>query len=173
MIVTVPGLGTLIEEEFDWLASEPLDVQALGSRCRFIVDGFEPSEAASLTASVQSFCALTAAGLKREAGDHVWAYYRDFAARYVDEPGFPSISGADQIWDFVTFGDEVWVKRDGSHWYVSVENECAWEPEHGLELVFKDGRQLVKVGQVDGHLTNRGAFGDGSIPEDAVYWSPF
>ena len=95
MIVTIPGLGTLTEEEFDWRASQPVDIQALGTRCRFIVDGFEPSEAASLAASVQSFCALTAAGLKREAGDHVWAYYRDLAARYVDEPGFPSISGAE------------------------------------------------------------------------------
>lgn len=122
MIVTIPGLGTLTEDEFDWLASEPLDVQALGTRCRFIVDGFERSEAARLAASVQSFCALTAAGLRREAGDHVWAYYRDFAARYADEPRFPSISDAAQVWDFVTFGDEVWVIPEGAG---SVKR-CGW-----------------------------------------------
>jgi hypothetical protein len=45
MIVTIPCLGTLTEAEVDWLASEPLNVQALGTRCRFIVDGFERSEA--------------------------------------------------------------------------------------------------------------------------------
>ena len=111
--------------------------------------------------------------LKRAADGPVWAYYRDFAARYANEPGFPSIPSAEQVWDFVAFGDEVWVSRVETHWYLSVENECAWEPEHGLDLVFKDGRQLVKVGQVDGHVTNRHAFGDDSIPEDAIYWSPF
>lgn len=36
--------------------------------------------------------------------------------------------------------------------------ECAWEPEHGLQLVFRDGRRLTRISQFDGDLT-----GDGEV----------
>jgi hypothetical protein len=173
MTVTVPGLGTLTNEEFDWLVSEPLEVQALGSPCRFTIDGFDPSWSPRLAASVERFRSLSNEDLRRQAGDHVWAYYRDLAEHYGSEPGFPAIPGIEAVWDFVTLGNQVWVQRDEAHWYLSIENECAWEPEHGLNLVFKDGGQLVRVGQVDGHLTNRSAFADDSIPDDTVYVSLF
>lgn len=173
MTVTIPGLGKLINVEVDWLTSGRVDVPALGRRCTFLVDGFEPAETSQLSDCVQAFCGLSAVDLRRKAGDHVWAYYRDFADHYAHEPGFPVIAGIESVWDYVTFGAEIWVKQQESHWYVSVENECAWEPEHGLELVFKDGRHLVKVGQVDGHLTNQWAYNDDSIPEEIVYRSQF
>jgi hypothetical protein len=173
MTVTIPSLGTLVNVESDWLTSEPVDVPALGTHCRFIVDGFVPAETTSLSESAQAFCALSTDELRREAGDHVWAYYSDFAAHYGDEPRFPAIAGVDQVWDFVKFGAEVWVRRQEGHWYVSVESECAWEPEHGLELVFRGGNELVKVGQVDGQVTNRWAYNDDSIPDNVIYLSPF
>lgn len=174
MTVTIPGLGTVTNEESDWLVSEPVEVQPLGTRCRFIIDGFTASYESSLAASVESFRDLTQADLKRQAGPHVWAYYRDFATHYGTDPGFPSIPDASSVWDFVTFGNgEIWVQRDEEHWYISIENECAWEPEHGLNLVFREGRQLVKVGQVDGHLTNARAFVDASMTEEAVYVNSF
>ena len=70
---------------------------------------------------------------------------------------------------------EPFVQRElpGGPWFVALENECDWEPEHGLMLVFKGGRKITKISGYDGHLTNRHAFGDHSIPEDAVYWNPF
>ena len=42
--------------------------------------------------------------------------------------------------------------------YVSIECECAWEPEHGLQLVLQEGRRVTKIGPYDGHLTNSDAF---------------
>lgn len=66
--------------------------------------------------------------------------------------------------------DEPVVQHEGTHWYVVLENECSWAPEHGLMIVLREGRQVTKVGQYDGHLTK--ALADDSIPEDAVYWSP-
>ena len=61
-------------------------------------------------------------------------------------------------------------EQRGGSWFVALENECAWEPEHGLMLVLKEGRAVTKVSEYDGHLTNGHAFANDSIPEDSVYW---
>ncbi|WP_424556342.1 DUF6985 domain-containing protein [Streptacidiphilus pinicola] len=39
-----------------------------------------------------------------------------------------------------------------------LECECAWEPEHGLQIVFRRGCSVSKVGPFDSHLTNVSAF---------------
>ena len=44
--------------------------------------------------------------------------------------------------------------------YFSLECNCDWEPEHGLQLILRDGTRITKVGGYDGHLTNADAFGD-------------
>lgn len=54
----------------------------------------------------------------------------------------------------------------------SAECECSWEPEHGLQLVFRGGRTISKVGPFDGHLTNTSAFGREDLA-GIVYVSPF
>ncbi|KUG07765.1 DUF6985 domain-containing protein [Solirubrum puertoriconensis] len=43
--------------------------------------------------------------------------------------------------------------------YLTVECECDWEVEHGLQLVFRRGRMLTRVSQYDGHLTEADAYG--------------
>lgn len=45
--------------------------------------------------------------------------------------------------------------------YLLVEAE--WEPEHGIQLVFRQGRMLTRASQYDGHLTESQAE---SIPEE-------
>jgi hypothetical protein len=43
--------------------------------------------------------------------------------------------------------------------YLLIEAECAWEIEHGLQLVFRQGQMLTRVSQCDGHLTESSAEG--------------
>ncbi|RDH43718.1 hypothetical protein B9G39_09845 [Zooshikella ganghwensis] len=52
--------------------------------------------------------------------------------------------------------------------YISLSCECDWEEEHGLLLVFKEGRYINKLGGYDGHLTNSDAYGDKNL-EKVVY----
>ena len=40
--------------------------------------------------------------------------------------------------------------------------------QHGLQIVFKDGRSVTKVGPYDGHLTNSNAYADASL-DGVVY----
>jgi len=166
----LPGLGAVTEDE-DWLVTGPRKVPALGGRCRFLIDGHDPEVRDALVACLDAFCRLEPADLE-VASAHVFAYYSDVAAEVGPEPGFPRIEDAAEVWGQVRLTAEPVVQHDGTHWYVVLENECSWEPEHGLMIVLREGRQVTKVGQYGGHLTNRQAFTDDSIPEDAVYWSP-
>jgi hypothetical protein len=52
--------------------------------------------------------------------------------------------------------------------YIVAACECDWEPEHGLLMVWRDGKILNKVGGDDGHITNVYAFDDDSLA-DVVY----
>ena len=45
----------------------------------------------------------------------------------------------------------------------------AWEPEHGLNIVFRDGRTVTRVGPYEGHLTNSSAYGRDDL-DDVVYY---
>lgn len=71
-----------------------------------------------------------------------------------------AIETPDQIWSFV-HPDEIFIERRGRRdrdVYVSVQCNCDWEREHGLQLVFRRGRQLTRVSAQDGHLTEADAY---------------
>jgi hypothetical protein len=75
------------------------------------------------------------------------------------------------VWKHVKFGDEPIVTRRayGDHGvYVSLECNCDWEIEHGLQIVFKNGLKVNKIGPYDGHLTNSDAYARNDL-EDAIY----
>jgi hypothetical protein len=169
----IPGLGTVkADDEFGLLHSEPLPVAALGGRsCSFVLEGYEEDpHQEDFHAAVAS---MLSAGndLLREATPDVFRYYEDLNSEW--EPGDPEYveAGVDDIWEHVRFGRELHVSRrsHGDHAvYVSVECNCDWEPEHGLQVVFKEGRTVAKVGPYDSHLTNVDAYGDPTL-EGVVY----
>lgn len=47
--------------------------------------------------------------------------------------------------------------------YVSIAANCDWEPEHGLQIVYRGGSELVRVSDQDGHLTHTDAY---DLPEE-------
>ena len=104
----------------------------------------------------------------KQASPFVFAYYQDCVAAR----GAPAtIAKPADIWRHVEFGDELQIARRAygdKGVYVSVSCECDWEDEHGLQLVFKNGLVVNKVGAYDGHLTNSDAFADPRY-EDVVY----
>lgn len=117
-------------------------------------------------AALAAFLALTPQDRLKDT-PHVYAYYRETCeemARDGDDPldmvrpAFPA-----QIWDhvrpvYITVDDRRHMDEDAA--YISIECRCAWEGEHGLMMVWRHGRDLVKVGPYDGHLLNSDAYGD-------------
>jgi hypothetical protein len=101
-----------------------------------------------------------------EAAPYIFQYYQDCSSN----AGELTIRTPDDVWRHISFGDPT-VSRDlfGDRGiYVSIECECDWEEEHGLQIVFRNGAEVSKVGPYDGHLTNSAAFADPSL-QDVVY----
>lgn len=64
------------------------------------------------------------------------------------------------IWDYV-YPKEIFVARRhrrDENIYINLTCECEWEKEHGLQLVFRQGRQLTRISEQDGHLTESDAY---------------
>ncbi len=94
--------------------------------------------------------------------DLVFKNYSDFLEAIGDDDEFKiNIKQKEDIWDFV-HPSEIYVTRrpyNDMDIYVQIHCGCDWEEEHGLQLVFRQGRQLTRVSDIDGHLTEADAYG--------------
>ncbi|MEP0265545.1 hypothetical protein [Dokdonia sp.] len=64
------------------------------------------------------------------------------------------IEHENDIWKFI-YPHDIYVTRghgkdDGI--YINVACECEWEQEHGFQMIFKRGNQLVKLSEQDGYI---------------------
>ena len=145
-----------------------------GHACTFVFE--EPPDDPEVQAALATLLDPRST-LLAEAEPWVVAYCRDIVARYEadDEQPPMTLEQASDVWSHVEFGTEFVVSRrargdDEDGIYFSLECSCDWEPEHGLQLVVRDGRTVSKVGAFDGHLTNADAYGERSFA-DVVYVS--
>ncbi len=77
----------------------------------------------------------------------------------VDEP-LRQIKNKNEIWKFIQ-PTEIYVTRrpyKEQDIYVQIACECDWEQEHGLQLVFRQGKKLTRISEQDGHLTEADAY---------------
>ena len=169
----VPGLGKITRDQrFGWYTSNPIHVKIIGRECSFILDGYADDERkAEFHTAIANFLGLSKSSLA-DADQALSRYYKDYED-YWAERGEAPLDGAEELWKHVTLGRELTIsrrRRGDRAIYVSVECECAWEEEHGLQLVFKNGLHVNKLGGYDGHLTNSDAYGDPQL-ENVIYRS--
>lgn len=137
-----------------------------------LVDGeFTSEQLAAFETAKQNFLAA-GPEILAAATEHLWAYYRDIASEFSPENrndyGIPELGEDADIWAEVTIteppvlnvGDDPLAPAPA---YLSFEGEVSWEPEHGLQLVFENGRTVCKVGPYDGHSTTAHAYNDPSL----------
>ncbi|WP_205412906.1 DUF6985 domain-containing protein [Neorhizobium tomejilense] len=107
---------------------------------------------ANSTAALNAFLGLSGADRASDMR-HVFACYSDF----YEEAGRPEWleeemqipTSPNEVWSSIRPGP-VTVRKgrgDDDNWYVVMEAECAWDPEHGLMLVWRNGTTLSKVGR--------------------------
>ena len=160
----IPGLGHVAEDpERDGHVSEPIPIKVLGGGLyRVRVHGYvgdpRPED---FSDAIRNFLDLEPSVL-RSAEPYLFAYYDDIrtgtTAPEVEED-FPQINTPAEVWSFLGFIDEVDVerRREGDRGiYISAGGWCDWEDEHGLQVVFKNGLRINKIGPWDGRLTNGG-----------------
>jgi hypothetical protein len=168
----VPGLGQVLKQpEYGWYVSNPIPVPIFGGKaCTIIVDGYADDDRKDeFHAAIANFLSGSPAVL-READHALFRYYKDFEEYWLDD-GNPALKSADELWQRVRLGSQPMVTRRAygdKGIYVTVECECAWEEEHGLQIVFKNGLKINKLGGYNGHLTNSDAF-DNPALENVIY----
>lgn len=140
----------------------------------------DEEELVEFAPALLAFLSLTTAD-RDAASHHAYSYFRDFA----DEVGFgegwiekgmEDLRSPDaRIWDFV-YPNEITVSRSwelgdrtGERTYVQLEANCGWEEEHGLQMCWRDGTELVKLSPYDGHATNGHAYGDPAMDAFVYY----
>ena len=82
-----------------------------------------------------------------------------FNTEVFNEP-FWEIKDENEIWKYV-YPQDVYLSRRhrrDEDIYLHITCECIWEPEHGLQLVFRKGRQLTRISVQDGHVTEADAY---------------
>jgi hypothetical protein len=133
----------------------------------------EPDEA-EFRGAVQSFLRL-GADAREQVEAYIFQYYEDIwgGPPLFDSPmeKTPLFDSPVQVWGFVSPPKSIYgTRRIGGDQavYISFACECEWEREHGLQVVFRHGRQLCYVGPVKGHLTNADARDDPSL-ENTIY----
>jgi hypothetical protein len=84
----------------------------------------------------------------------VYRNYREIQDYYDSQPWGASpldLNDESDIWRYV-YPNEIFISRgfnDDKNIYVLITGGCEWEPEHGLQLVFKNGLELTKVSDID------------------------
>ena len=179
--VELPGVGPLtVDEDTEGLSSPSVAAGALGGtqgRVSIQDESIYRDNEERVSDAVDAFVNGDERSL-RDVTALVYQYYLD-TVRLFREQGWdvdlPEIDNESDVWQHVRFGQDFEIqlgRGEDSGVYVSVECECDWEPEHGLQLVFRSGRSVCKLGPFDGHMTNECAYGSKDFA-DAVYVSPF
>ncbi|HBN76890.1 MAG TPA: hypothetical protein DD473_13945 [Planctomycetaceae bacterium] len=171
--MNIPGIGAVTkDEELDWYYSEPIAIPVLGAVCQVVVEGYDddPNKEDFHTA-INNFLSAGHTVLK-EAEPYIYQYYercRDYYDPSDDE--YVDIKSSNDIWQHIRLGVEPTFTRRAygdKGIYVSLECSCDWEQEHGLQIVFKNGWKVNKVGAYDGHVTNSDAYAD-DILENVIF----
>ncbi|RYE56180.1 DUF6985 domain-containing protein [Pedobacter frigiditerrae] len=85
---------------------------------------------------------------RNEGSQLVFKYYSETLKHGYTKP--LEVNTVTDIWNFV-YPTEIIVHWDEhADFYLCVSCGCEWEEEHGLQLVFKDGKKLTRASGHDG-----------------------
>lgn len=163
-------IGTLTEDDSlsDWWIGEEIEIpffdhEKVGVSFTDYNQEHDETFLAEADDALQHFLALNAAD--RKAVTHlVYKYCLDFlelAEPDEADDDLRAITDENEIWKFVQ-PTEIYVTRrlyEDEDLYVQVACACDWDQEHGLQLVFRQGKKLTRVSGQDGHLTEADAYG--------------
>lgn len=164
-LVSIKSLGELKKDKDidSWLRSKGIKVDFFdGKSLPFIITiekDFTQSLLEKIESAVQSFLNLDSKYREKISG-LVYENYKEMLGAADIKP--LNVKEKSDIWKYV-HPQEIYIsQRNGGDEdediYIQVACNCDWEEEHGLQLVFKQGRKITRVSEQDGHLTNSDAF---------------
>ncbi len=155
-ITVETSLGLLRRGQWSW-AGGPIAAPLFGGvgvELNFDLDPAKPDvPPPALVAVLERFLAL-GPGRAQEIVPHLWALYRD-CYEMTDIPLV--IPGPEAVWRHVRPRHASATLDNHGVPHVSVEADCDWDEEHGLQLVLREGVRWVRVSDFSGHLTEGAA----------------
>lgn len=172
--IDIPPIGPFtFNSAEDCFESKPVKLSLLGGQpVAFVLEGYEDdSNPDEFRLAIRNLIEADQAVLQAVTAD-LHRFYLDTNDNEYREPDDQiEISSPSGVWQNVKYGDRIVIERRGygdEKVYASLECDCDWEEEHGLQIVLRNGNRVCKVGPYDGHLTNSDAYDDESF-EDVVY----
>ena len=165
--MNIPALGPLKPHPDvpEWLTSSAVAVPYFdGRELTFTLDSLAESDTAEVNAAIEAFLRLEPRD-RLAAAKYVFANYQAVADSISAEDLECDIQSLEEVWAHV-HPSEVFVSRRSyaeRAIYVQITAECDWEPEHGLQVIYRRGSELSRVSDQDGHLTHADAY---DLPED-------
>jgi hypothetical protein len=161
----IPKLGELKPDRNvpEWRVSMPVPVAFFaGTALTFFIEDEAEVDAPGLRVAVERVLSLGEED-RLAVSASVYENYREFLEASDLEP--LDIATPTDIWRYVqpTAVHITRRSRRDRDVYVTFMCECAWEAEHGMQLVFRGGDRLVRVSYQDGHVTHADAH---NIPDD-------
>lgn len=172
----IPGLGSMQQDDGirNWLRSPPVALPILnGVEAVIVVSGYEDDERKDEFDAAIANLLQCPRDVLRTAEPYIFRYYDDINSSLwrPEDPEYLVIPSPDRVWEHVTVGREPVIMRRAygdKAVYAAFECECEWEPEHGLQIVLRHGRDLATVGPCYGHLTHSDAYDDAKL-EGVIY----
>ena len=160
-------IGSLVQnDKFEtWWRSAPHLIDLVGENLPITFMDFDPSKDEDFVRESDEALKLflEISGMyKLKIAQPIFENFVEYVS-YIEEKDIPEkMKGATplSIWNFI-YPTEVFVSRravNDKDIYIVLACECEWEKEHGLQLVFRQGKKLTRVSDQDGHLTEADAY---------------
>ena len=166
--MNIPMLGPLRPNQHipEWLESEPVEIPFFdGVKLPVTLETTDPADEEEINAALNSFLSLRPAD-RLSISRYIFENYVNMVELVGDEYDLDChIGSEEEVWQHLRPG-EIYVSRRNRRdraIYISIAANCDWEPEHGLQIVYRRGKELARVSDQDGHLTHTDAY---ALPED-------
>lgn len=146
----------------DCLISEPISIPFFDNKkLNFIFDGYENDETFFFEAdkAVSNFLEINDSE-KLKISHLVFKNYTEFIEAVGDDEDLPKIENEREVWQFIYPVEIIVTRRHrrDKDIYLQIHCNCEWEIEHGLQIVFRQGKKITRVSDVDGHSTEADAY---------------
>jgi hypothetical protein len=165
--MNIPKLGPLKPDEHipEWLVAESVEIPFFGGlKLPVTLESLSEADQKEVEEAVDSFLKLGPVD-RLAISRHVFANYKIMAGMVGEDDLGCKIESEEAVWQHVRPTGVYISRRDRRDRaiYISITANCDWEPEHGLQIVYRMGSELARVSDQDGHLTHTDAY---ALPEE-------
>jgi hypothetical protein len=165
--MNIPMLGPLRPDQHipEWLVAEPLEIPFFGNlKLPVTLESHDEADEEEIKTALTSFLSLDPDD-RLAISRYVFQNYRTMAESVSEEDLDCQIESEEGVWQHV-HPTGIYIsrrhRRDQAIYLVIAAN-CDWEREHGLQIVYRNGSDLARVSDQDGHLTHADAY---ALPEE-------